>query len=331
MSKSDHLREMRSALGCFLALLLCMALFPSTSFSFELLIGTGERGSFSHYAGKIICRSVHKFDQDVTCRAVPSDSYTDNLTNVQGGSLDLALVNSKMINDAFHGDGLFKYVSLDYAQLRLLLPLYRTPISLLVRRDAHINTLGDLVGKKVNAGRVLSLQENVFEAIMAAKGWREDTFSLYQNLPETNSQDYIALHTGSVQAMLHIGMHPDDKLKRSMANGQTQLVGVSDQAVKQLVAGDSGFYTQTITSGTYSEYANDIDTLSLETLLVTSSDSDTETVALVLEAILVAKKQLQNAHPSFLAEAVNIETLNEGYLHPHPEAILFFQSNQNRF
>jgi len=68
MSKSDHLREMRSALGCFLALLLCMALFPSTSFSFELLIGTGERGSFSHYAGKIICRSVHKFDQDVTCR-----------------------------------------------------------------------------------------------------------------------------------------------------------------------------------------------------------------------------------------------------------------------
>ena len=331
MSKSDHLRERRSVLSCFLALLLCLALFPSTSFSFELLIGTGGRDSFSHYTGKIICRSIHKFDQDVTCRAVPSDSYTDNLTNVQGGSLDLALVNSKMINDAFHGDGLFKYVSLDYDQLRLLLPLYRTPISLLVRRDAHIKTLGDLIGKKVNAGRVSSLEEIVFGAIMAAKGWQEDTFSLYQNLPETNSQDYIALHTGSVQAMLHIGMHPDDKLKRSMANGQTQVVGVSDQASKQLVEDGSGFYLQQINSGTYLEYVNDINTLSLETLLVTSSDSDTETVALVLEAILAAKKQLQNAHPSFLAEPVNIETLNESYLHPHPEAILFFQSNQNRF
>jgi TRAP transporter TAXI family solute receptor len=331
MSKSDHLRNMRSALRYFLALLLCMALLPSMSFSFELLIGTEERDSFSHYAGKIICRSINKFDQDVTCRAVPSDNYTDNLTNVQGGSLDLALVNTKIISDAFHGDGLFKYVSLDYDQLRLLLPLYRTPISLLVRRDAHINTLGDLIGKKVNAGRGLSLQEIVFEAIMAAKGWQENTFSLYQNLPETNSQDYIALHTGSVQAMLHIGMHPDDKLKRSMANGQTKIVGISDQAAKQLVEGDSGFYPRPISSGTYSEYVNDIDTLSLETLLVTSSDTDSETVALVLEAILAAKKQLQNSHPSFLAEAVNIETLNQSYLHPHPEAILFFQSNQNRF
>jgi TRAP transporter TAXI family solute receptor len=308
-----------------------VTLLPSTSFSFELLIGTGERGSFSHYSGKIICRSIHKFDQDVTCSAVPSDSYTDNLTNVQGGSLDLALVNSKMINDAFHAEGLFKYVSLDYDQLRLLLPLYRTPISLLVRRDAHIDTLGDLVGKKVNAGRVFSLQEIVFVTIMAARGWGEDTFSLYQNLPETNSQDYIALHTGSVQAMLHIGMHPDDKLKRSMASGQTQIVGVNGRVAKHLVEGGSGFYPQSITSGTYSEYASDIDTLSLETLLVTSSDSDAETVALVLEAILAAKEQLQNAHPSFLSEPINIETLNESYLHPHPEAILFFQSNQNRF
>ena len=70
-------------------------------------------------------------------------------------------MNSKMINDAFHDEGLFKYVSLDYDQIRLLLPLYRTPISLLVRRDAHIDTLRDLVGKRVNAGRVFSLQEIV--------------------------------------------------------------------------------------------------------------------------------------------------------------------------
>jgi TRAP transporter TAXI family solute receptor len=328
MIKSDQ--QLCIVLKGLIGALICVAFLPAASFSFELLIGTGERDSFSYYAGKIICRSIHKFDQDVTCRAVPSENYTDSLSNVQGGSLDMALVNSKIINDAFHGDGLFKYVSLDYDQLRLLLPLYRTPISLLARRDAHINSLDDLVGKKVNAGSVFSIQEIVFGAIMDTYDWGEDTFKLYQNLPEAHSQDYIALHTGSVQAMLHIGMHPNEKLARSLADGQTQMVGISGRAAARLKDADKGFYGQSIDAGTYPGYANDIETLSLETLLVTSSDSDPETVALVLEAIFSAKKQLQNAHPSFLAETLTVETLNDSYLHPHPEAILFFQSNQNR-
>ena len=331
MCQSTHLRETCGISRCLFAALLCMVLLPSTSFSYELLIGTGGRDSFSYYAGKLICRSLHKFDKDVTCRPVPSDNYTDNLTNVQGGSLDMALVNSKTIYDAFHGDKMFEYVALDYDQLRLLMPLYRTPISLIVRRDAHINSLDDLVGKKVNAGRLLGLQEVVFREIMNAKGWQEDTFRLYQNLSETSSQDYIALHTGSVQALLHIGMHPDGKIERSLANGHTQIVGVDGQEASQLIEEGTGFYRQSIPSDTYSGYENDIDTLSLETLLITSADSDNDTVALVLEAILTAKKQLQAAHPSFFAESVDIEILNEGYLHPHPEAILFFQSNQNRF
>lgn len=330
MLQGDQQRRLNLFMRCFLALL-CLSSLPSIALSYEILVGTGEKTSFSHYAGKIICRNIHKFDQDVTCRAIPSESYTDNLTNVQGGSLDMALVNSKMISDAYHGDGLFKYVSLDYDQLRLLLPLYRVPVCLVVRRDARINKLEDLAEKKINAGRMFSLQEVVFGAIMDANGWEKETFRLYQNLPEAHSQDYIALHTGSVQAMLHIGMHPDDRLQRSLANGQTKVVGIGGEASVHLKASDSGFYGQSIDAGTYLGYADDIDTLSLETLLITSSDSDTEIVALVLEALLAAKDQLQNAHPSFLAETLSIETLNNSYLHPHPEAILFFQANQNRF
>ena len=69
----------------FLVALVCLAMLPSLSHSYELLIGTGERDSFSYYAGKAVCRSIHKFDKDMTCRPVPSENYTDNLTNVQGG------------------------------------------------------------------------------------------------------------------------------------------------------------------------------------------------------------------------------------------------------
>jgi TRAP transporter TAXI family solute receptor len=313
-----------------LVALVCLTMIPSISHSEELLIGTGERGSFSYYAGKAVCRSIQMFDKEMTCSPVPSEKYADNLTNVQGGSLDLALVNSKMLYDAFHGAGFFEYVALDYGQLRLLMPLYRTPISLVVRRDAQIGGLEDLINKRINAGSLFSLRESVFRKIMSVKGWSEGSFSLYQNLPAANAQDYLALHNGSVQAMLHIGMHPDGKLENSLANGYTDIVAVSGQDVGKLIESNSGFYSKSIPLNTYTDYAESIDTLALETLLITSADSDNEMVTLVLAAIFAAKQQLQNAHPSFLDETVNVETLNASYLHPHPEAILFFQTNQSR-
>ena len=165
---------------------------------------------------------------------------------------------------------------------------------------------------------------------MAAEGWRKNSFSLFQNLSAANAQDFMALHSGTVQAMLHIGMHPDEKLERSMTNGRTNIVGIDSQAIRRLINFNSGFSGQPIPGGTYPGYPSDIDTLALETLLITSSDTDDETVTLILDAIFAAKQKLQYAHPSFLQEKTDIETISNSYLHPHPAAILFFQTNQNR-
>lgn len=313
-----------------LAALFCMLLLPSLCCGYELLLGTGERGSFSYFAGKLVCRSVQKADADVTCRPVPLENYTDSLTNVQGGSLDMALVNSKMIYDAFHREGLFEYIDLNYAQLRLLAPLYREPISLVVRRGSRIASFDDLAEKRVNAGSLFSLQEIVFRKLMSAKGWQESSFGLYQRLSRANAQDFIALHSGTVQAMLHIGMHPDSRLANSLKTGYTKIVGIGEATIDKLVDDNSGFYRQIIPANTYEQYQDDIATLSLETLLVTSADADNETVSLVLDALVAAKKQLQSAHPALFENKVTVETLNSSYLHPHPEAVLFFQANQSR-
>ena len=311
-------------------LLICLFVLPSSASSYELLVGTGETGTSSYIAGKAVCRAINKAEGDMMCRPVPSSSYTDNLTNVQSGSLDMALVNSKMIYDAFHGRGLFQFVSLDYNQLRLLTPLYRMPITLIVRKNANISSVQDLAGKKINSGAPFSLEELVFNEIMAAEGWQTKSFSLLQKLPAVNAQDFIALHSGDVQAMMHVGMHPDRRIEQSLAGKSTEIIGVNGQAIDRMIKGGSGFNRQSIPAGTYQRHDGSIETLSLESLLVTSADADQEMVATILNAIFEARQSLQYAHPSFLKETVTVETLNNSYLHPHPEAILFFQANQGR-
>jgi TRAP-type uncharacterized transport system substrate-binding protein len=165
---------------------------------------------------------------------------------------------------------------------------------------------------------------------MALEGWQQDSFSLYQSLPSVNSQDFIALHNGSVQGMLHVGMHPDARLDRDLASGQMDIVGINGTNVSMLIDSNSGFTSQVLPAGIYTDLVADIETLSLETLLITSADIDDVTVDLVLDAIISARKQLQSAHPSLLGIKTDIETLNDSYLHPHPAATLFFQVNQSR-
>ena len=130
--------------------------------------------------------------------------------------------------------------------------------------------------------------------------------------------------------MLHVGMHPDARLGRGLAGKQLDLVGINGAKVSTLIDANAGFTSQVLPAGTYTELAADLETLALETLLITSADIDAATVELVLDAIISDKQRLHSAHPSLLGTRTTVETLNNSYLHPHPAATLFFQVNQSR-
>jgi TRAP transporter TAXI family solute receptor len=235
-----------------------------------------------------------------------------------------------MLYDAFSGAGFFQYINIQYDNLRLLLPFYQTPISLIVRGDAGISSLNDLAGKRVNGGALYSKQNQVFAKIMAIKNWNKDNFRVYQNISSTNAQDFLAMKSGSIQAMLHISMHPDNSLRNLLVQNNSKIIGLNDADINQLIDSKEGFSRCLIEAEMYPELTSDLETLATENLLITSADTDNETVELILNALIKGKRQLQHAHPSFLQNNIGIETLNDSYLHPHPAAILFFQTNINR-
>lgn len=332
MDTSRSIRTPLSSRAFFFLTIVFLMVLSSTRVcsSYELLIGTGDIHSFSFFAGKSICSIINNFDKTITCRPVPSEAYSDSLTNLQSGSLDMALVSSKMIYDASQGAGFFQYIGIQYDNLRLLMPLYKSPICLIARQDAKIISLDDLVGKRVNGGGLFSTESQVFGEIMSLKDWQKDNFGLFQNISSVNAQDLLAIKSGSVQAMLHVGMHPNNRLRRVLDQGRSTLIGINDADVNQMIDSRVGFSKCSIGAGTYPGLPGELSTLAMETLLITSADSDNETIQLILDAITGAKKRLQHAHPAFLHYKVGIETLNDSYLHPHPAAILFFQVNRDR-
>ena len=125
---------------------------PFSANALDILIGTGESGTFSHFAGRTICRIINKNADDIRCKTIPARDAVYHITNLQGGSLDIGLIDSRMLYDAIHKTGYFEFLDISYDNLRAIIPLYDVPIALVVRDDAGIDSLEKLKGKRINAG-----------------------------------------------------------------------------------------------------------------------------------------------------------------------------------
>ncbi len=297
---------------------------PAPALAFEILMGTGEKGSFSYFAGRTICRVIEGGADGIECKVKPSaDGDVHNLTNLRSGSLDLCLVDSHMLQDAVDKKGAFRFLDIIYDNIFLLMPAYEIPMTLVVRTDAGIESLDDLKGKIINAGAPLSEIRRATETIMAAKGWSREVFGLVQELPTSQMQDTLALCYGSVQAMVHAGVHPDSSLARLLKICGAKLVNVYDRDIRDWIDGHPAFCETTLDKGAYPTVTVQVSTLATRGVLVASDSLDDDTAVDILEAIYGGLDRLKRSHPSLAPPEKGPAAIYSG-MPAHPGAVRFF-------
>lgn len=264
----------------------------------DILTGTGPEGSFSHFVGRAICRAINRSADSLACDVIPADSGTHNLTNLNGGSLDLALIDSRLLVDAMARSGRFAFLDIRYDNLGLLLPLYQLPVVLIARADSGIATLADVKGKRINAGIPRSAVREAVDFILAAKGWTKRDFKLVQELPPTLSQDTMAFCHGAFEAMFHIGVHPDSALEQLMNLCDALLLGLDDNDIARQVAAHPGYSPANIPATAYPGMPKPVATFATTIHLVASGSLDDQTTRTILEGLQANQSSLRNIHPA---------------------------------
>lgn len=300
-----------------------ITLIPQVTAATEIHIGTEAKGSFSHFTGKAMCRVI-QMDSSFSCSTIPLHDSTQNLTNLRSGALDLALMDSKTLHDAISKRGTFQFLDISYDNLKALMPLYTVSIVLVVREDSEIESIDDLEEKRINAGVSGSLQYLTLNSIMSAKGWSEKSFSLFEEISPTLSQDVLAFKKGTVQAMLHIGPHPDAGLQRLLNRSQASLVNIEGPDLEKVTSDDSGFKKVKIPKDTYTAYPKRLSTIGTQVFLIASDEIDDETVLAILQAVTQNRDKLKMAHPS-LGQVNVVKGENTfGKINLHPAAAKFY-------
>ena len=273
-------------------------LTPLSASAYELILGTGEIGSFSYFSGRMLCRTINRQLPDVTCLTRASDDEIDNLTNLQNGSFDLAIINSNILDSAVNKSGVFQFLDINYDNLAILTPLYDRPIGIFIHDNAGIEVLNDLKGKRINGGAPGSTERRSMELILNAKGWSVDDFVRFEELPASYGQDTMAFCQGTVQAMLTVSVHPSLSTQRLFDNCKAQLLDINDDAIDKLVDALTPYWKTEINATSYDGQKKSARTFGTRAMLVVSNSIDQDTAYAIVKILYENKIRLQRSHPA---------------------------------
>jgi TRAP transporter TAXI family solute receptor len=137
----------------------------------------------------------------------------------------------------------------------------------------------------------------------------------------------MAFCHGTVQAMVHIGVHPDSSLQQLLRLCKADLVNMDDNDIQKLVNDNPAFWRTNIAADTYPSQKKGITTFGTRAMLVVSEDLDEETVYQIIEAIYSNRERLKNAHPSLSLFPGSAAQKSATGIQLHPGAAKYFREH----
>ena len=118
---------------------------PGTS-STRVILGTATPGGGFPVYGDAVAALINELDNSLYVETRNTKGSTENVPLLEGGQLDIALVQGEVVHEAINGIGRPR------ANLRVLSAMYSTAGMFVVRADSPHRTVADLKGKPIAFG-----------------------------------------------------------------------------------------------------------------------------------------------------------------------------------
>lgn len=278
-----------------LATLSAIGVTQSTTASTVITIGTGGLTGVYYPLGTTLCSLVNRDHSrhGIRCLVNETSGSVYNLKAIRSGDLEIGLVQSDQLYNAYQGIGAFTEGEPDKT-LRTLFITHNEPFTVLARADSGITTFDDLKGKRVNIGNLGSGQRAIMEALMQSKGWTQDIFSQALALqPVEQSQ---ALCDNKVDAIVYTVGHPNRSILEATIACDAVLVEVTGAAVDELIKANPYYTHTTIPGGLYRGNPDPVQTFGVNAVVVSSTRTAPETIYQVVKSVFENLDELKRLH-----------------------------------
>lgn len=287
-----------------------------------ITIGTGGVTGTYYPTGGAICRMMKQKQSEtgIRCSVESTGGSVYNVNTIKSGELDFGISQSDTAYQAYNGEG--KFSEAPVKQLRSVLAIYPELLALVVRKDAGIKTLADVKGKRINIDVPGSGTRMTADAVLEAVNIPLTDLSLVNELK--SSEGPTMLKDRKVDGYFGMFGHPTANIKDSANSVGIDLVPIDGPAIDALAAKYPYYAKGTISGEFYKGVEQDVPSLGVKAVLVTSQEMGDDVVAAITTAILDNFDEFKDSHPAY--KTITKASLLDGLAVPqHPAAKAVFE------
>ncbi|PRB82076.1 TAXI family TRAP transporter solute-binding subunit [Pseudomonas sp. MYb185] len=302
----------------------CLTATPALAQQNFITIGTGGQTGVYYVVGQSMCRLVNRNTNDhgIRCNAPSSGGSVANVNAIRSGEMDMGVVQSDIQYKAYEGTENFANAG-EFKEMRAMFALHGEPLTIVARRDAKIQHVKDLKGKRFNIGNPGSGQRDTMDVVMDALGWTIKDFALASQL--SAAEQAAALGDNNIDAMVYVAGHPNGSIQEATTTVDSVIVAVNGQEIDGIIAEQPYYAKAIIPGGMYRGNDQDIETFGVRATMVTSVNVPEETVYQTVKAVFDNFDRFKRLHPAF-ANLDEQEMIKEGLSIPlHDGAVRYYQ------
>ena len=262
----------------------------------QLSIATGGTGGVYYPVGGGYAQVIDQFVDGYTASVEATNASVDNVAFISRGESDLALALADTVLAAYSGTGNFGAGGNlpQLTNLRALTVAYTNAIHIITIEGSGIESLQDLVGKRVSVGAPGSGTEISARTMLEAVGITYDDFQV-ERLSANETAD--ALRDGTLDAGFWSGGVPTGAVLSLAETRQIKLVPVSDDEFAAISAADPTLIRYVYPADAY-RGIEETASVGTPNLLIVASEMDEELAYTFTKALFENIGVVQAIHPS---------------------------------
>lgn len=286
-------------------------------------IGTGAVTGTYYPTGGAICQMVNKNKKEtnIRCSVESTGGSVYNVNTIKAGELDFGIAQSDTVYQAFKGEGKFEGAAA-VPELRSVMAIYPELLALVVSQKSGIKTVTDLKGKKINLDSPGSGTRMTADLVFEAFGMKASDLALANELKV--SEGPTLLQDNHIDGYFFVAGHPTANIKDAANSLDISIVPIDGAGIDALLK-KYPYYAKGIISGSfYKGVPNDVPSIGVKAVLVSSAKVKDETVYQITKTILDNFDKFKELHPAY--KTITKQSLLEGLSAPqHPGAIRAFK------
>lgn len=273
-----------------ISILTCLCLLMTTGCSRQETIRFGAAGVGGMYYpfANAFTELASKDETGINWKVKSTAGSAANLRLLSDNYIELGMAQADLIEDAYYGKGSFH--SGKYRGYKAVASLYPEACQIVVRKDSDITSLDDLEGKNVSVGEEESGTERNATQILEMCGLPDNLVNT-KNLDYTDAADQLA--EKKIDAFFCTAGICTTVIEELTKECDIRLLEIPESCRQKLKKAYSFYDDYVIPAGTYSGQTEDIQTISVQSVLLASSTLSEKTVQKLTASLFKHIKDIQ--------------------------------------